>query len=218
MADQTETASQARSLPVALQAFVQEHPFAVWGGLWSSVVVIAGFALVGLFSAGPDPDLPKAPPSPPEVVAPSSDGESGGQGSRSDNNSTPIWLYLAIAGGCAVGSLLLFRSLVYFSRHRASKRPKAHSSRRRKSQNFSQNLKPIKQNGRRGETEIMTPVVMQPEPMRAEPMVAQPPAMPDPVVTIVPQEEDHPLDWGENNLAEIMDLRKRYSLSSLLRQ
>lgn len=216
MADQTETASQARSLPVALQAFVQEHPFAVWGGLWSSVVVIAGFALVGLFSAGPDPILPKASPSPVEAVAPSSDGESAAQDSRSDRNSTPIWVYLAIAGGCAVGSLLLFRSLVHFSRHRSSKRPKDLASRRRKAQNLSRSFKPSKQpfpqNGRRSDAE-MTPMAMQPEPMMAEPMLMQ-----DPVVTIVPQEEDHPLDWGENNLAEIMDIRKRYSLSSLLRQ
>lgn len=36
-----------------------------------------------------------------------------------------------------------------------------------------------------------------------------------PVVTIVPPEESHPLDWSEANLAELMDVRKRRNLSSL---
>jgi len=32
--------------------------------------------------------------------------------------------------------------------------------------------------------------------------------------TVVPADENHPLDWGEASLADTLDLRKRYSLSS----
>jgi hypothetical protein len=37
-----------------------------------------------------------------------------------------------------------------------------------------------------------------------------------PVVTVVPSEEAHPLDWGDANLAERMDIRKQKSISSLM--
>ncbi|WP_421654680.1 hypothetical protein [Leptothermofonsia sp. ETS-13] len=33
-------------------------------------------------------------------------------------------------------------------------------------------------------------------------------------VTVVPSEESHPLDWGDPSLADLMDIRKRRSLSS----
>jgi hypothetical protein len=39
---------------------------------------------------------------------------------------------------------------------------------------------------------------------------------PEPRVTVVPEEESHPLDWGEAGLADMMDIRKRRSLSSLM--
>lgn len=34
-------------------------------------------------------------------------------------------------------------------------------------------------------------------------------------VTVVPPEESHPLDWGNASLAEMMDIRKQHSISSL---
>ena len=37
-----------------------------------------------------------------------------------------------------------------------------------------------------------------------------------PQVSVVPEEESHPLDWGEAGLADMMDIRKRRSLSSLM--
>ena len=36
-------------------------------------------------------------------------------------------------------------------------------------------------------------------------------------ITVLPPEESHPLDRGNENLAEMMDLRKRKSLASLMR-
>jgi len=38
------------------------------------------------------------------------------------------------------------------------------------------------------------------------------------MVTVLPPEESHPLDWDEATLADMMDLRKRQSLASLLRK
>jgi hypothetical protein len=36
-------------------------------------------------------------------------------------------------------------------------------------------------------------------------------------VTVLPPEESNPLDWDQESLADMMDLRKRQSLSSLMR-
>jgi hypothetical protein len=38
----------------------------------------------------------------------------------------------------------------------------------------------------------------------------------EPIVTVVPAEQSHPLDWDENSLVNAMDLRKRRPLSSWL--
>jgi hypothetical protein len=51
----------------------------------------------------------------------------------------------------------------------------------------------------------------QPRPATAS--SAKKPVAPVPV-TIVPPEENHPLDWGEASLADTMDIRKQRSLSS----
>jgi hypothetical protein len=36
-------------------------------------------------------------------------------------------------------------------------------------------------------------------------------------ITVLPPEQIHPLDGGKESLADMMDLRKRYTLSSLMR-
>ncbi|NJL44561.1 MAG: hypothetical protein HC922_00005 [Leptolyngbyaceae cyanobacterium SM2_3_12] len=47
-----------------------------------------------------------------------------------------------------------------------------------------------------------------------------PASTPDPeqhyIPTVVPAEEDHPLDWSEESIAHALDLRQRRSLSSLM--
>lgn len=37
-----------------------------------------------------------------------------------------------------------------------------------------------------------------------------------PIVTVVPSEEVHSLDWGDASLADMMDIRKQKSISSLM--
>ncbi len=43
-----------------------------------------------------------------------------------------------------------------------------------------------------------------------------PTPVPQTAVTVVPAEENHPLDWQESSIADLMDIRKRHSLSSWL--
>lgn len=53
-------------------------------------------------------------------------------------------------------------------------------------------------------------------PAQAYPVPRPAPPVSQPAVTIVPSEENHPLDWGEASLADMLDLRKQRSLSSWL--
>ncbi|KAM3092416.1 hypothetical protein ACKFKG_22340 [Phormidesmis sp. 146-35] len=50
----------------------------------------------------------------------------------------------------------------------------------------------------------------------AAPQRSTPAASPQPIVTVVPTEEAHPLDWGDASLADMMDIRKQKSISSLM--
>ncbi len=50
----------------------------------------------------------------------------------------------------------------------------------------------------------------------ATPAQISTPAHPQPIVTVVPSEEAHPLDWGDASLADMMDIRKQKSISSLM--
>lgn len=49
-------------------------------------------------------------------------------------------------------------------------------------------------------------------PTQAYPVPRPAPPVTQPAVSIVPSEENHPLDWGEASLADMLDLRKQRSL------
>lgn len=215
---------QDRSQFLFLKKLLDSHPIAFWGGLWIVLMSLGGVAAFGLLNPGPieqagskptpitevsipTPTLPsptRQQPTPARVKAstPALTQET------STNEGLPLSLFAAIAIGCAVGSLLVTRALQSPDESDPTpKRIKPITTTRKKRQRLSKSHR----------------VAKMPKPAKSEPIketlgkqrqatnnqLAQ--------VTVLPPEESHPLDGGKENLAELLDLRKRQSLTSLMR-
>lgn len=232
--------SNPSELQHRLQAFKQllyKHPFAFCGGLWVVLVFLAGLATLGLFNPGPmeeggsrslpphttfekvtakprnfkiwKPSTPEPTPvttqkdSTPEPVPFTSVEES------TPKQDLPLSLLGAIALGCAGGSLLLTQLLKYSA----------------ESYQNSRRLKPVGtiRKRRRNPPPKSRSVPKPPQPVSSKPnsqvvnksIVTNARSLAQ--ITVLPPEQSHPLDGGKESLAEMMDLRKRYTLSSLMR-
>lgn len=194
--------AQRLNLDVLIQ-LSNKRPIAFWGGLWASIILVAAIAATGLISTGP-PELEKAEPkpTPTPVFTQGSSPEASAIASTSQDGASeglPMWLYGAIATSCATGTVLILIALrMKPSRRRRQplKRSTTAPAAVRKKRPLSPKRRPV--SSRR---------------------VQQPPVTTfsaTPVVTILPPEESHPLDWGDDSLADMMDIRKRQSLSSLM--
>ena len=207
-----------------LQQLLNDHPFIFCGGLWVMLVVLGAVATLGLFKAGPiEPEaslssspvttfqkviplkkLPKSQPEPiEETPSPFLQQE------PTPRQDFPVWLFGAIALGCAGGSLLITHFLIQSNQ----------------SSQFQRRLKPVGtiRKKRRNPNPISRAVAKEPQtvehgsnnptlnnyPAQTAQQLAQ--------ITVLPPEQSHPLDGGRENLADVMDLRKRYSLTSLMR-
>jgi hypothetical protein len=128
---------------------------------------------------------------------------------KSDDNSVPLWLYGAIALSCSLGLILIFLSFTY--------RPRPRKPIKRVGKNFQPTAaKTSKNRVPKQRKRLVKKRRLVPSKQRRQPQVPTPVFVVDPVVTVLSPEESHPLDWGDQGLAEIMDLRKRQSLTSLL--
>lgn len=123
----------------------------------------------------------------------------------------PLWLFGAVALGCAGGSYLVTQLLRYSAQgHDNPKRLKPVGTIRKKRPNPPKTNHPIPKTPQH--------VGSQPNAQTSnKPVVTLNKNLTQ--VTVLPPEQSHPLDGGRGreNLAEMMDLRKRYSLSSLMR-
>ena len=158
----------------------------------------------------------------------------------------PGWILVAIALSCASGCLVLWRLLNHPGLKKQSPRSQTLRGQTLRNQTLksqtlrgqtlrSQTLR--KKNApslpqRRAPKKLRSPQrshalvrANHPLPVKAEQPVAPlarslqpqfPKPAADPVVTVLPENARHPLDFGEDSLVEIMDLRKRQSLSSIL--
>ncbi|MEW5860616.1 MAG: hypothetical protein AB1861_25120 [Cyanobacteriota bacterium] len=213
---------------VFLYQMVQKHPLAFWGGLWASVITIAAVAALGLVSTGPveeekskpvepmpavttvpEPETPALPSfitsQPSETPLPSFTGVPKVP-EAPKQQEVPRWLYGAIALGFVTGTLLIALNLSRSSQRKSLKRSKPTASVRKKQPRPTQKRRPMPP--RQPAEDFSKPQevpLMMTNYGRTE-------------VTVVPPEENHPLDWGEDNLAEIMDLRRRQTLSALLKK
>jgi hypothetical protein len=176
-----------------LRQLIQKHPFMLWGGLWISFIAAGSFAALGLFNPGPvELSTPKPTPAPAavQVSAPRED--------------LPLSLFGAIAIGCASGSFLFIYILKNSARsHQASRRLNSPATITKKRRQVKKRPVAITQ-------PVATTTSTALRPLASEQKRSQ--------ITVLSPEESHPLDRGDDSLADLLDLRKRQSLDSLMRR
>ncbi|PSB18479.1 hypothetical protein C7B65_15410 [Phormidesmis priestleyi ULC007] len=181
-----------------LVAFVQRYPVLVWSGVWVLLVLMIWLGVTGLLHVDtvevepPQPgivtDAPQIPQLKPRLQA---------------KPASSFGLLAAIAVSCGVTSLLLAKQFTSAKPQRGLviKRQKA----------FADNAEIATH---QPPQEVESKLAKQPPAdavfRRATPVKSQP------TVTVLPAEENHPLDWGDASLADRMDIRKQKSLSNYL--
>jgi len=199
-----------------IERLVHNYPLVFWGLLWAVLLSAGGFAALRLLSAGPIEQEASAPaptastiqetPVLPLVSTPKSALTTVDKFTAKQD--LPLSLVGAVALGCAGGSLLITQALRQTSnRRQAPKRLRSATNSRKKRQN------PAKK--RRSAPKTRQPVSSKPNLVALE---NQLPTIDNRLtqVTVLSPEESHPLDGGNQNLADVMDLRKRQSLASLM--
>lgn len=207
-----------------LQQLLNDHPFLFCGGLWVMLVVLGGVATLGLLKAGPvEPEAslssspvttfqkviplkkqPKSQPTTIEETAPPFL-----QQEPTPRQDFPLWLFGAIALGCAGGSLLITYVLIQSNQSsQFQKRLKPVGTIRKKRRNPNPLNRSVAGEPQRNEHKSNNPTLKN-HPAQTEQQLTP--------ITVLPPEQSHPLDGGRENLADVMDLRKRYSLTSLMR-
>lgn len=202
MLNPSNTSPEQQYPPHPLKLLIQKHPFAFWGGLWVILIGVGTVATLGLLNPGPiaqdTPNPTPAPPAVPIVTAP-----------KQDFQFYPsLSVFGAIAIGCATGSVLFTYVLLNSSHsHGSSKRLRSVATVSKKRRPSSKKRRPVPPT-----TQLAAP---QPVVQTFDAGLAtfnhqltQ--------VTILPPDETHPLDRGEESLADLLDLRKRQSLASLM--
>lgn len=200
------------TVPVAFNLFIlftRRHPFLCLTGTWLVMLMLGWVSIRGLVYTDASPlesektqaEVVAAAPQP-QVVQPSQAASSFG-------------MLVILALCCAGATLLLARQL----------RPVKPTSQRRvlnRSMKF-QPQHPAPQPAIAVAPPPPSPPQTQPAPPPA-PRPAQPisyqvakpnPKPAKPKVSVVPSEQEHPLDWREAGLANMMDIRKRGSISPL---
>ncbi|NER93295.1 MAG: hypothetical protein F6J86_05575 [Symploca sp. SIO1B1] len=221
---------------------LQKYPFVFWGGLWAILITIITVATIGLFDPGAiEEEEPKSEPAPTQIQ------ESPEPKSPKEQDwSLPLFsaVVLGCVGGSLLVTNALRQSA---QRRRSPKRlkpsgmvhqPKRLPSKRRRppagrkpqpaasvktqpnrKPNIQPNIQPnyqppnIRQNSQTPNIQPnYQPPNIQPNPQTYIPSNTQPTQ-----VTVLSSEDNHPLDSKPESLAEMMDLRKRRSLKSLMR-
>ena len=210
---------------------LQKQPFIVWGASLVLVLLTGSIALKGLMSPGPEPDSPPTPITQAQKSAQKSEDVKQPQKSEDAEVEQPsnLWLFGAIGLGCAAGSFLIAKRLEQMdspqtvrqkSQAKAAQPAAAITRRAKQPQALARPVRRRKPAHRSVAAQrVAAPAVA----VAATPMPARVSAYSttvsfetEPVVTVVPDHETHPLDWGDASLADMMDLRKQRPLSHWL--
>ena len=192
-----------------VQQLFSKHPQAVLGGVWLVLLLLGTVSARSIISPGEvSQEQPRAisagvveqhQPEP----APASTIAYIGEEPRS---LPPLWLWGAIALGCATGSRLIFLSFRGKAKSRqprkrvgASLKGGSPAAVRQASQRPPQKRRPL------------------PKARQQPPVPTKPAFVTKPVRSAMPPESRQPPNGGKQNLAGKLDLRKRQSLDSLLR-
>ncbi|NEO03051.1 MAG: hypothetical protein F6K50_49370 [Moorea sp. SIO3I7] len=177
----------------SIQKLIYNHQIAVWGGLWVVMVLAGSIATIGLIDPGPIEEEANNPqPALAQLRA------------SAAKEAVPLSLFGVVAVGCASGCLLLTQALKFSSQKTKLKRPitSSVSSRRRR-----------RNSRRRKATRKQQPVksvpLLPPSQKRSDDQQTE--------VTVLPPEPTDQTNAKDETLANMMDMRKRRSLSSLMR-
>jgi hypothetical protein len=173
---------------VFLVAFTQRQPFLLWSSVWLLTISLTWVGARSLIVVDPS-EIEKSPP---EVVA---SPQTSKQSRFEAKPASSFGLLAAIALGCGGMSFLLAKQL-------SPNKPQPRLVTRPKPRPVSTvaNAQPPVVAANIATVARSTPLA---------------PVSP-PVVTIVPSEEAHHLDWSDTSLADMMDIRKQKSISSLV--
>lgn len=223
----SHTSAQSPS-GMALQ-LLQKQPFIVWGASLVLVLLTGSIALKGLMSPGPiEPDVS------PTTIAQTKQSVDTKQPQKPANTEVEqpsnLWLFGAIGLGCMAGSFLLAKRLEQVE-SQPSVQQKFATEPVESASTMTRRARPAPVAARTGRQRkpstrkvaarrVSVPAVTVTATPTSVPVAAYPTAnhnsVPEPVVTVVPDHETHPLDWGDASLADMMDLRKQRPLSHWL--
>lgn len=177
--------------------WAQRHPFLSLAGVWLTMMLLGWMAIVGLTYTNSAPL---------EVAAPQPEAQP--QRVEPHKPATSFGLLVMVTATCAAASVLLARQLrpVKPAPRRAIKPLPAPTSRSRSPQQSTPTPPPIPQ-------QIPT---LQPPPTPIAQPQSRPRAQASPMFTLIPPDEENPLDWGDASLTSI-NLRKRNSAIELPR-
>ncbi|BAY81988.1 hypothetical protein NIES267_14660 [Calothrix parasitica NIES-267] len=205
--DSSEPKSKKYSLKNVVIYLFMHYPWLFLAGL---LLMFLGGGALSIYSLGyvddkiksKDLDLPQ-----PEAV-PKAPVES----AEAKNNPIPLWMVAAIALSCASGCIVILKVL---NRPKQKKKLKRQVVNRDEIRLAQRRYQAIEAHLPKRKTPARAP---QP---RRTPIMAMPPqkAKPKPVITVLPPEQNFkPNQKNQDSLADIMDIRKQTSLSSMLRK
>ncbi len=180
------------------------HPGLLLTGLLTMLIGTAALALYSLGYAGNADHVEIVEEIPAVVAKPIVT-------SSEHSNPTPLWLIAAIALSCASGCFMIVRLV-----NGPNKSPQVRKPIKRDgSSRASRPLKPSHSPEWEPKTVKNAPVFVPLRPLKPMlPMRTKSQSQ----VTVVPSEHRHPLDKSKETLADLMDIRKQASLSTILQK
>lgn len=191
-----------------LLTLLKHSPWLIWVGVLVLLSAISFNAISSLIYGG---NLPQAEPQPAPIAA-----QKPAKTSSQTTSYPQLWLFGAVALSCVAGSLIIYKRLNSSQPHQLRLRSSGRSLTRR--QQRKRTIKalpssfPLRKPPLSAITSSISTAVESPSP--TTPVLDKS----EPVVTVLTPESSQRLDSGEESLAEMMDIRKQRSLSSILRQ
>jgi hypothetical protein len=205
-----------------LHQLVNRYPLGVVSGIWLALVLMSGVAVLGLLNPGSIEQQEQSTAIPTEetiqepvaIPTPQTIQQSTPKSTAStEKDDLPLSLFFAIAVGCAVGSLVLTQVLKASTQPRQpSQSPKPAKPVGKKRPHPSKKRRPVPKSPQAKGSTKPTLQIVENGLSRGDNQHNQLTQ-----ITVLSPEEIHPLDRREQSLADMMDLRKRQSLSSLMR-
>ncbi len=206
ISQQSEQTSRINSFKNVMAYLFMHYPWLFLAGL---LLMFLGGGAISIYSLGyVDESIKRKEQSLDEVVPPKAPAEA----VEMNESPLPLWMVAAIALSCASGCLIILRVL---NRPKQKQKIKKHVVNRNEIRLAQRRYQNVETRLPRRKTPVYS---AQP---RRTPIMAMPPQKPrpKPVVTVLPPEHKFkPNQKNQDSLADVMDIRKQTSLSSMLRK